>query len=83
MSGEKDIILQHELRVFKQTQWCAHTTVDKSESVETQEVLLRSPVSSSRFWRFLAVIAFMASSMVRVSLLLATGTGRENGKCGE
>lgn len=45
---------------------------------ETHELLLCAPESSSIFCRFFALISFMASSMERVSLLLATGTGRED-----
>lgn len=48
----------------------------KRKVAETQELLLCAAVSSSCFCRFFALISFMASSMERVSLLLATGTGR-------
>ncbi|TNN37565.1 hypothetical protein EYF80_052276 [Liparis tanakae] len=39
-----------------------------------RELLAGAPESPSCFCRFLALISFMASSMERVSLLLATGT---------
>lgn len=59
-------------------QWINKTehrhTAGRGATVETQEPLLCAPVSSSRFCRFFALISFMASSMERVSLLLATGT---------
>ncbi len=55
-----------------------HNSRQKAKMVQTQELLLCAPVSSSCFRRFFALISFMASSMERVSLLLATGTVRGN-----
>lgn len=54
-----------------------NTHTHKKE-VQNQELLLCATVSSSCFCRFFARISFMASSMDRVSRLLATGTGKEN-----
>lgn len=50
----------------------------KQQKMASQELLLFAAVSPSCFCRFFALISFMASSMERVSLLLATGTAREN-----
>lgn len=57
-----------------------HTNTHRNTAQPQELLLLPGPtaVSSSCFRRFFARISFMASSMERVSLLLATGT--EGGK---